>query len=104
MANERYGLRCPKCSDTLYIGKTMGVWIYINGTEDRMSVVYLWMEEHLRMCWGGMEFGCAPLVLFEVVPAVQPDVQKGIGTEKHWNRFTEEAGRLVIRDWGNKSK
>lgn len=69
MANERFAVRCPICSESVYLGKSFGSTVCL--PEDP-SHVGTFMFEHLMACMGGVQQD-TPRALFEIIPESHPD-------------------------------
>lgn len=51
MANNRYYLKCPVCSDQFYFGKSLGNGLYLRSNyEEHLQETYDWIWEHLTDC------------------------------------------------------
>lgn len=52
MANERFGLYCPKCHDAIYFCKTTGGELYTSEDEgERAKLLLARMFEHVAECY-----------------------------------------------------
>ena len=69
MANERLAVRCPICSQSVYMGKSFGSSVSV--LTDPLPVQEF-MFHHLMNCMGGVEQD-TPRAIFEIIPECHPD-------------------------------
>lgn len=73
MANERYAIRCPVCSKSEFVGKTLCDGLYTYQDESKqLEDIYDFIWDHLSKCRSRFMFD-EPLTLFEIIPECHPD-------------------------------